>query len=84
MIALACAPPAMDGLGGLHIIGGLRVEDVRHEALRIAVVERKERRLDLHHDAVPRLEIVIHVRQREAIALVLPGVSAAGLSKPET
>ena len=39
-------------------IGRLRVEDVRHEDLRIAIIQREPRALHLHHDAVPLLEAI--------------------------
>ena len=35
--------------------------DIRHEGLRVAVVERKPGALDLDHDGVPGLEDVVHV-----------------------
>src|SRR5687768_847115 len=57
---------AQDGDLGLAIIRRLRVEDVRHERLRIAVVQREQCRLDLHHDPMSRLKDVVHVRQLEA------------------
>src|SRR6185312_15538117 len=40
-----------DSLRRLDIVAGLREQDVGHVALRVAVVERKPARLDLHHDA---------------------------------
>src|SRR5665213_3468170 len=48
-----------DALRCLLIVAGFRVEDVRHEGLRVAVVEREERRLHLHHDAVAGLAGII-------------------------
>src|SRR3546814_19658702 len=53
----------------LPVIVGFRQEDVGDEGLRIAVIERELARLDLHHDAVPRLEHMVHRRQAEFIAL---------------
>src|ERR1700754_957637 len=55
------------------IVGGLCIEDIRHERLRVTVVEREECRLDLHHDPVTRLEYVVDVGQLESIALDLVG-----------
>src|SRR5262249_35528838 len=43
----------------LLIVRGLRFEDVAHEFLRVAVIEREPSALDLHHDAVTFLEYVI-------------------------
>src|SRR4029079_4999976 len=43
----------VDALGGLPIVLRLRPEDVGHERLGIAVVEREPARLDLHHDPAP-------------------------------
>src|SRR5665213_629147 len=58
-----CRPRGMpDALRCLLIVAGFGVEDVRHEALRIAVVEREERRLYLHHDAMSALDGVVHHR----------------------
>src|SRR5690348_1852732 len=36
----------------LHVVGRLRLEDVGHEGLRIAVVQREPARLHLHHQPV--------------------------------
>src|SRR5258706_7816060 len=41
----------VNALHGLPVIGGLGPEDVRHERLRVPVVEREPAPLDLHHDA---------------------------------
>src|SRR5580693_1770752 len=49
------------------VVGGLCVEDVRHKGLRVAVIQRKEARLHLHHDAVSGLEDMVHRWQAEAI-----------------
>src|ERR1700757_298223 len=46
------ARSVVDTFGRLAIILRLREEDVGHEGLRVAVVEREPRRLHLHHDAV--------------------------------
>src|SRR6185312_11599649 len=54
-------------LRGLAVAGRTSEEDVVHVGLRVAVVERKPARLDLHHNAVPGQEHVVHVRQREAV-----------------
>ena len=41
----------------------LRLEDVRHELLRIAVDQREPRALHLHHDLVPLPEpVMLHVQ----------------------
>ena len=55
---------APDALRRLHVTLRLREHDVRHERLRVAVVEREPARLDLHHDAMARQERVARVRQR--------------------
>ena len=47
---LAVAPAPIDALRRLHVVRRLGEEDVRHEGLRVAVVEREPARLDLHHD----------------------------------
>src|SRR5580704_536443 len=54
-------------LSGLAIIGRLGPEDVGHEGLRVAVVEREPARLDLHHDAMAGQEDVVGVGEIEAI-----------------
>ena len=65
------------------VVARLRLEDVRHERLRVAIVEREPRALHLHHDAVAALERVRLVVDVDA-ALV-PGarhidVAAAAIS----
>jgi len=42
--------------------------DRRNERLRVAVVKREPRALDLHHEAMPRAERVVHVRQRDRVS----------------
>src|ERR1700743_532866 len=54
-----------DALHCFLIVAGLRIKNVRHKGLRIAVVEREERRLHLHHDAVAALEGVVDHREAE-------------------
>src|SRR5579871_2306827 len=62
-------PGVEHALRGFDVITRPGKENVVDVSLRIAVVERKPARLDLHHDAVPGQEYVVHLRQREAIAL---------------
>src|SRR5690349_10343176 len=57
----------VDALGGFAIVGGLGPENVGDEGLRIAVVEWKPARLNLHHNAVAGQEDVIRRGKREAI-----------------
>ena len=54
-------------LHGLAVVVGLGPEDVRHEGLRVAVVEGEPAGLDLHHDAVAGQEDVAGVGQGEAV-----------------
>ena len=63
----------IDPLRRLAVVRRLRAEDVRHEGLRIAIVEREPARLHLHHDAVARQEDVVRRRQREAVRQRLVG-----------
>src|SRR5215467_4790076 len=58
---------AEDSMFGLSEIARLGPENVRHERLRVAVVEREPAGLNLHHDPVPRQEDVVRRRQRERI-----------------
>ncbi len=58
---------AVDALRRLDVAGGRREEDIRHECLRVPVVERKPARLHLHHDAVTGKKDVIRGRQRELV-----------------
>lgn len=57
----------INALDGLAVVLGLGPENVRHEGLRVAVVERKPTGLDLHHDAVAGVEDVVDVWQGEAV-----------------
>src|SRR5262249_2492916 len=57
----------IDTLGCLHIVGGLCEEDIWHEGLWVPVIKREPCRLNLDHDAVTRLEYMVHRRQTEAI-----------------
>src|SRR5277367_639345 len=57
----------VNALRALAVVLRLRVEDVRHEGLWIAVVQWKPGGLHLHHEAVSGQEYVIRRRQREAI-----------------
>src|SRR5260370_39418758 len=56
-----------DTLCCFAIVAGLRPQNVGHESLGIAVVQREPARLNLHHDAVAGQERVICRGQREAI-----------------
>ena len=51
--------------------------DRRDEGLRVAVVERKPGALHLDHEPVPRLEGVVHMRERDRVLQGLVG----GLSR---
>src|SRR6185437_16351451 len=62
-----------DGDRCFAVVGCLRLEYVGDVGLRVTVIQRKEGRLDLHHDSMARKEHVIHVRQFEAIRLWLVG-----------
>src|SRR4051812_13806407 len=62
-------PAIPDALRGLAIVARLCIHDVVDVALRIAVIEGEQTRLDLHHDAVTRQEHVVHVRQRPVVVL---------------
>ena len=55
------------------IIRRLGVEDVGHEALRIAVIKREQARLHLHHDAVAGGKDMVHMRQAELVVQRLAG-----------
>ena len=57
----------MDVLHCLAVVGRFRNEDVRHEGLGIAVIQRKPARLHLDHDAVPRQEYMVRVGEIEAV-----------------
>src|SRR5450759_5007805 len=57
----------VDALNGFPVIPRLRPEDVRHERLWIAVVEREPGRLHLHHDPVTRKEDVVRRGKSEAV-----------------
>src|ERR1700676_3130360 len=58
---------AINALAGLGIVLGLRIKDALHKLLRIAIVERKPARLDLHHYPMSRQENMIRMRQFERI-----------------
>src|SRR5260370_34107049 len=57
----------VDTLGGFAIVAGLRPENVGHEGLGIAVVQREPALLNSHHDEVAGQEHVICRGKREAI-----------------
>src|ERR1700733_14347968 len=59
--------------GRLAVVRRLRPQRVVDEGLRIAVVQREQGRLDLHHYPVTGQEGVVLIRQGEAIALRLAG-----------
>ena len=68
---------------GLLVVGWLRPENVRHERLRISIVQREPARLDLHHDSVPGQKHVVRRRQRESCrASGVFGAIGFGVSKP--
>jgi len=73
-----CAGGAPDALRGLLVVGGLGVEDVRDEGLRVAVVEGEEGGLDLDHDAVSGLEDVVDLRETEFVEQRLVGLHGFG------
>src|SRR5580698_6841412 len=54
-------------LYGFSEICRLGPENICYERLRIAVIERKPARLDLHHDPVARKEYVVCRREGEVI-----------------
>jgi hypothetical protein len=55
-----CVPHA---LRRLHEVLFPRLEDIRHEGLRVPVEEREPAALHLHHDPMPALEGVQHILQ---------------------
>ena len=56
-----------DPLRGLAVIRWLGEEHIRHEGLRVAVIEREQARLHLHHHPVARLKHVVRGRQSELV-----------------
>src|SRR6266852_9078605 len=60
-------------LRGCLIIRFLRFKNIRHELLRIAVVQRKPRALNLHHTAMALLEHVIGRVQIDGVRSNLTG-----------
>src|SRR5258708_1211832 len=50
---------AVDGLRGFLVVGFLGFENIGHEFLRVAVVQREPSALYLHHDAVAFFEDVV-------------------------
>src|SRR5262249_30173776 len=60
---------AKDGLRRFLIIRRFRVKNIRNVSLRVAIVQWKPARLDLHHDPVARQEHMIDSREHEAVAL---------------
>src|SRR6187455_1312179 len=65
----------------LLVVARLREHDVLDIGLRIAIVEREQARLDLHHDPVTRQEHVIDIGKLPAIALHLPGLERRRLAE---
>src|SRR5687767_13880048 len=57
----------IDAMRGPLVILALGPSDVGHEALRVAVVERKPTALNLHHNPMPRQERMIHMWQCDTI-----------------
>jgi hypothetical protein len=64
---LAAPRGVIHALGRLDVVRGFRKENIPHERLGVAIVERKPTRLHLHHDPVSRQEHVIHGRQDEFV-----------------
>ena len=75
-------PAAIDAFRHRLVVLRLGIEDVVDIGLRIAVVEREQARLDLHHDFVAGQENVIDIGQAELVFLDLAGSQRRGLSKP--
>src|ERR1700731_1996180 len=59
--------PVIHPLDRLLVIPRLRPKYVRHEGLRIPVVEGKPTRLYLHHNSMPWQKYVVGVRQGEPV-----------------
>src|SRR5437868_14675896 len=57
----------IDSLHGFSVVSGFGPEDVRHKCLRVSVVERKPRRLNLNHNSMALQKNVIRSRQSEAV-----------------
>ena len=58
-----------------------RQEDIRHEALRVAIDQREPGALDLHHDPVARTEHVIVAGEAHLVFTAAPGTIGSGFSK---
>ena len=56
-----------NALRRLLIIPRLRIENIRHKFLRVAIVQREQSRLHLDHDAMPRQKNVIYRRKAETV-----------------
>src|SRR5207249_6537904 len=70
----ACsAGSSIDPLSRFDVVPRFGEEGVRNEGLRVAIIERKPARLDLHHDPVPGKEHVIRRRQDELVRQRLVG-----------
>src|SRR3984885_7291300 len=55
-------------LRGFHIVGRFGEENIGHESLGIAVVQREPTRLHLHHDPVTGQEYMVGMRQLQRVA----------------
>src|SRR3984885_8418772 len=55
-------------LRGFHIVGRFGEENIGHEGLGVAVVEREPTRLHLHHDPVTGQEYMVGMRQLQRVA----------------
>jgi len=71
-----------DLLCGLDVVDRLGVEDVGYEGLRVAVVEREECGLHLHHEAMACGNGAIDHGETEGELGGLVGVRTAGLGTP--
>src|SRR5450759_5107604 len=70
----AClAGRVVETLHGFAVVLRLCKENIGDERLRIAVVQRKPTRLDLHHDAMAGQEDMVRRRQSEAVKQGLVG-----------
>ena len=76
-----CTAHMVNPLSRLRIVSRSCKEDIRHEGLRVAVIERKPARLDLHHDPMAGQEHVVGGRQGEAIARGVFGGIGSDVSK---
>src|ERR1044072_272358 len=70
-----------DTLRRLFIVILLRVHNILDVRLRVAVVQREERRLHLDHDSMARPKYVVHVGQFPCVMLHFAWLEWRGLRK---